>query len=91
MNELRGDSRLGRVNLRHKKVRKHVTEQNTIIIACRLLDEDEGERKTPRESNTRLSLSHINLSKLVNLHTSTIFFQSIPFTTLYSVFLSYHP
>jgi len=45
-----------------------------------------------RESNTRLSLSHINLSKPVNLLTSALFFHSLHI--VYSVFLYYtlsHP
>jgi len=35
-----------------------------------------------RESNTRFSLSHINLSKLVNLLTSVLFFHSLHIVVL---------
>jgi len=37
MNELRGDCRLERVNLRHKEVRKHVTKRNIVINRSRLI------------------------------------------------------
>jgi len=35
MNELRGDCRLERVNLRHKEVRKHVRQRNIVINTSR--------------------------------------------------------
>jgi len=35
-----------------------------------------------RKSNTRFSLSHINLSKLVNLHTSALLFHSLHIVVL---------
>jgi len=41
-----------------------------------------------RESNTRFSLSHINLSKLVNLLTSALFFHSLPIVVLGLPFIS---
>jgi len=34
VNELRGDCRLERVNLRHKEVSKHVTERNINFVNC---------------------------------------------------------
>jgi len=37
MNELRGDCRLERVNLRHKKVREHVTNEISSTIQADLL------------------------------------------------------
>jgi len=37
VNELRDDCRLERVNLRHKKVRKHVTVRNIVINTSRLI------------------------------------------------------
>jgi len=41
-----------------------------------------------RESNKRLSLTHINLSKLVNFSTSALFFHSLHITVLGLLLLS---
>jgi len=41
-----------------------------------------------RESNTKFSLSHINLSKLVNLLTFALFFRSLHENPSLSLFLS---
>jgi len=37
MNELLGDCRLKRVNLRHKEVHKHIIQRNIVINTSRLI------------------------------------------------------